>query len=177
MGFEAEVEIIDTKFLRKTNEEIDLSIGKPERRGISLLDAQKLMRERNYFAAMMVNEGEADGLVTGYTRSYSSVVKPMLQLIGKAPGASIVATTNMMLTKRGPMFLSDTAINIDPTADDLAKIAIMTAKTVKMFGVEPVMAMVSFSNFGSSTDPSASKESCSLFTQEPPRNGYRWSSG
>jgi malate dehydrogenase (oxaloacetate-decarboxylating)(NADP+) len=81
----------------------------------------------------------------------------MLQLIGKAPGASIVATTNMMLTKRGPMFLSDT-INIDPTADDLAKIAIMTAKTVKMFGVEPVMAMVSFSNFGSSTDPSASKE-------------------
>jgi malate dehydrogenase (oxaloacetate-decarboxylating)(NADP+) len=62
----------------------------------------------------------------------------------------------MMLTKRGPMFLSDTAINIDPTADDLAKIAIMTAKTVKMFGVEPVM--VSFSNFGSSTDPSASKE-------------------
>jgi malate dehydrogenase (oxaloacetate-decarboxylating)(NADP+) len=58
----------------------------------------------------------------------------------------------MMLTKRGPMFLSDTAINIDPTADDLAKIAIMTAKTVKMFGVEPVMAMVSFSNFGSSTD-------------------------
>jgi malate dehydrogenase (oxaloacetate-decarboxylating)(NADP+) len=63
----------------------------------------------------------------------------------------------MMLTKRGPMFLSDTAINIDPTADDLAKIAIMTAKTVKMFGVEPVMAMVSFSNFGSSTDPSASK--------------------
>jgi malate dehydrogenase (oxaloacetate-decarboxylating)(NADP+) len=105
------------------------------------------MRERNYFAAMMVNEGEADGLVTGYTRSYSSVVKPMLQLIGKAPGASIVATTNMMLTKRGPMFLSDTAINIDPTADDLAKI-IMTAKTVKMFGVEPVMAMVCFLTLG-----------------------------
>jgi malate dehydrogenase (oxaloacetate-decarboxylating)(NADP+) len=74
----------------------------------------------------------------------------------------------MMLTKRGPMFLSDTAINIDPTADDLA-IAIMTAKTVKMFGVEPVMAMVSFSNFGSSTDPSASKvRGCSLFTQNHP---------
>jgi malate dehydrogenase (oxaloacetate-decarboxylating)(NADP+) len=131
------------------------------------------MRERNYFAAMMVNEGEADGLVTGY-RSYSSV-KPMLQLIGKAPGASIVATTNMMLTKRGPMFLSDTAINIDPTADDLAKIAIMTAKTVKMFGVEPVMAMVSFSNFGSSTDPSASKVRGLIYTRTT-RNGYRWRS-
>jgi malate dehydrogenase (oxaloacetate-decarboxylating)(NADP+) len=115
------------------------------------------MRERNYFAAMMVNEGEADGLVTGYTRSYSSVVKPMLQLIDKAPGASIVATTNMMMTARGPMFLSDTAININPTAIELAKIAIMTAKTARMFGVEPVIAMVSFSNFGSSTDENATK--------------------
>lgn len=115
------------------------------------------MRERNYFAAMMVNEGEADALVTGHSRSYPSVVKPMLQLIGKAPGASIVATTNMMMTARGPMFLSDTAINIDPSADDLAKIAIMTAKTAKTFGVEPVIAMVSFSNFGSSTNESANK--------------------
>jgi malate dehydrogenase (oxaloacetate-decarboxylating)(NADP+) len=131
-------------------------LGNQKRRGISLLDAQKLMRERNYFAAMMVNEGEADGLVTDIPEVTHQLLS-MLQLIGKAPGASIVATTNMMLTKRGPMFLSDTAINIDPTADDLAKIAIMTAKTVKMFGVEPVMAMVSFSNFGSSTDPSASK--------------------
>jgi malate dehydrogenase (oxaloacetate-decarboxylating)(NADP+) len=115
------------------------------------------MRERNYFAAMMVNEGEADALVTGHSRSYPSVVKPMLQLIDKAPGASIVATTNMMMTARGPMFLSDTAININPSADDLAKIAIMTAKTAKMFGVEPVIAMISFSNFGSSTSESANK--------------------
>ena len=105
----------------------------------------------------MVNEGEADALVTGHSRSYSSVVKPMLQLIDKAPGASIVATTNMMMTARGPMFLSDTAININPSADDLAKIAIMTAKTARMFGVEPVIAMVSFSNFGSSNDDNATK--------------------
>jgi malate dehydrogenase (oxaloacetate-decarboxylating)(NADP+) len=84
-------------------------------------------------------------------------VKPMLQLIDKAAGASIIATTNMMMTARGPMFLSDTAININPSADDLAKIAIMTAKTAKMFGVEPVIAMVSFSNFGSSSNENASK--------------------
>jgi malate dehydrogenase (oxaloacetate-decarboxylating)(NADP+) len=160
LGFETEVEIIDTKIdeeNERRNRFANTYWEARKRRGISLLDAQKLMRERNYFAAMMVNEGEADGLVTGYTRSYSSVVKPMLQLIEKAPGASIVATTNMMITKRGPMFLSDTAINIDPSADDLAKIAIMTAKTAKMFGVEPVIAMVSFSNFGSSTDASAAK--------------------
>ncbi len=128
-----------------------------QRRGITLLDAQKWMRERNYFAAMMVNEGEADALVTGYSRSYPSVVKPVLQLIDKAPGVTRVATTNMMMTKRGPIFLSDTAINPEPTADDLAKIALMTARTVRMFGMEPVLAMVSFSNFGSSSNESANK--------------------
>jgi malate dehydrogenase (oxaloacetate-decarboxylating)(NADP+) len=96
-------------------------------------------------------------MFSGYSRSYPSVVKPLMQLIGKAPGVSIIATTNMMMTNRGPMFLSDTAINPDPTADDLAKIALMTAKTVRMFGMEPVIAMVSFSNFGSSPNQSTSK--------------------
>lgn len=115
------------------------------------------MRERNYFAAMMVNNGEADAMVSGYSRSYPSVVKPLMQLIGKAPGVSLIATTNMMMTNRGPMFLSDTAINPNPTADDLAKIALMTAKTARMFGLEPVIAMVSYSNFGSSPNPSTLK--------------------
>ena len=115
------------------------------------------MRERNYFAAMMVNEGDADAMVSGYSRSYPSTIKPLIQLIGKAPGISLIATTNMMMTNRGPMFLSDTAINPDPSADDLAKIALMTEKTVRMFGMEPVIAMVSFSNFGSSTHQSATK--------------------
>ncbi|MCC9072976.1 NADP-dependent malic enzyme [Flavobacterium sp. F-65] len=160
LGFDADVEIIDpkTKDQEERRNQFAASYWSTrERRGISLLDAQKLMRERNYFAAMMVNEGEADALVTGHSRSYPSVVKPMLQLIEKAPGASLVATANMMMTNRGPMFLSDTAININPSADDLAKIAVMTAKTAKMFGVEPVIAMVSYSNFGSSTNPGASK--------------------
>ncbi len=160
IGFEADVVIIDPK----TNEEnarrleyADIFWRQRQRQGISLLDAQKWMRERNYFAAMMVKQGEADALVTGYSRSYPNVVKPMLQLIGKAPGITLVATTNMMMTNRGPMFLSDTAINPNPCADDLAKIALMTAKTVRMFGMEPVIAMVSFSNFGSSENPSAGK--------------------
>ena len=160
LGFDTDVEIIDPKEKEeefRRNKFATTYWTSRQRRGISLLDAQKLMRERNYFAAMMVNEGEADALVTGYSRSYPSVVKPMLQLIDKAPGASLVATTNMMMTTRGPMFLSDTAININPSADDLAKIAIMTAKTAKMFGVEPVIAMISYSNFGSSTNESAAK--------------------
>lgn len=105
---------------------------------------------------MMVNEGEADALVTGYSRSYPSVVKPMMQLVDMAPGVTRIATTNMMMTKE-LIFLSDTAINPNPSADDLAKIALMTAKTVRLFGMEPVIAMVSFSNFGSSQDKSAQK--------------------
>ncbi len=160
LGFEAEVQIIDPKIKEeesRRNKFANVYWKTRKRRGISFLDAQKLMRERNYFAAMMVNEGQADVLVSGHSRSYPSVVKPILQLIDKAPGVSLVATTNMMMTARGPMFLSDTAININPSAEDLAKIAIMTATAAKMFGVDPVIAMVSFSNFGSSTNESATK--------------------
>ncbi|HEU0137739.1 MAG TPA: phosphate acyltransferase, partial [Flavobacterium sp.] len=160
LGFDAEVPIYDPKTKEEEARRLryaDIFWKSRQRRGISLMDAQKWMRERNYFAAMMVNEGEADALVTGYSRSYPATVKPIMQLIGKAPGISIIATTNMMMTNRGPMFLSDTAINPDPTADNLAKIALMTAKTVKMFGMVPVIAMVSFSNFGSSGHEHASK--------------------
>jgi malate dehydrogenase (oxaloacetate-decarboxylating)(NADP+) len=160
IGFVADVTIIDPKIAEeesRRNRFANAYWKTRQRRGIPLLDAQKLMRERNYFAAMMVNEGEADALVSGHSRSYPSVVKPMLQLIEKAPAASIVATTNIMLTSRGPMFLSDTAININPSADELAKIAIMTANTARMFGIEPIIAMVSFSNFGSSSHAGAVK--------------------
>jgi malate dehydrogenase (oxaloacetate-decarboxylating)(NADP+) len=160
LGFDADVQIIDPKTTeeeaRRTKFAKTYWMSR-QRRGISLFDAQNLMRERNYFAAMMVNEGEADALLTGYSRSYPSVVKPMLQLIDKAPGVSLIATTNMMITNRGPMFLSDTAINTNPTAEELAKIAIMTAKAARMFGIEPVIAMISFSNFGSSVNDSATK--------------------
>jgi malate dehydrogenase (oxaloacetate-decarboxylating)(NADP+) len=160
LGFDADVPIIDPKTPEEEGRRSKFANAywkTRQRRGISLFDAQNLMRERNYFAAMMVNEGEADALLTGYSRSYPSVVKPMLQLIEKAPGVSLVATTNLMITNRGPMFLSDTAINTNPTAEELAKIAIMTAKAAKMFGIEPVIAMISFSNFGSSVNDSASK--------------------
>ncbi|WP_372753703.1 NADP-dependent malic enzyme [Mariniflexile sp.] len=128
-----------------------------KRRGVTYYSAQRLMRERNYFAAMMVNEGDADALVAGYSRNYPSVVKPILELIGMAEGTSRVATTNVMMTKRGPMFLSDTSININPSSKELIKIAQMTSQIVKMFGMEPVMAMISYSNFGSSSHENASK--------------------
>ncbi|MGB3605599.1 MAG: NADP-dependent malic enzyme [Psychroserpens sp.] len=158
--FEAEIEIIDPK----TDEEEDrknkyakVYWEQRKRKGVTLYSAEKILRERNYYAAMMVNEGDADALISGYSRSYPSVVKPMLELIGLAPGSTRVATTNVMMTQRGPMFLSDTSININPTANDLTRIAQMTAQVVKMFGVDPVMAMISYSNFGSSKNETAIK--------------------
>lgn len=160
IGFDADLKIIDPKSKgeNKTREKYAQYFWKTrQRRGTSLLDAQKWMRERNYFAAMMVNAGDADCMVTGYSRSYPNVVKPVMELIDKQQGVSRIATTNIMNTKRGPLFLSDTAINPNPSAEELAKIALMTAKTVRLFGIEPVIAMISFSNFGSSSNESAIK--------------------
>jgi malate dehydrogenase (oxaloacetate-decarboxylating)(NADP+) len=128
-----------------------------KRYGITLYDAKRIMRERNYFAAMMVNEGDADAMISGYSRAYPSVLRPVLETIGLFEGVKRVATTNLMLTKRGPMFLSDTSINIDPNAHELANIAQMTNYTIKLFGLVPVIAMISYANFGSSKDPHARK--------------------
>ncbi|WP_438966883.1 NADP-dependent malic enzyme [Flavobacterium sp.] len=160
IGFDEEVTIIDpkTKEEEPSRKKYAASFWETKkRRGITLLDAEKWMRERNCFAAMMVNQGDADALVTGYSRSYPTVVKPIMELIEKGPGVTRIAATNLMMTSRGPIFLSDTAINVNPSAEDLAKIALMTAKTVRMFGMEPVIAMVSFSNFGSSQSENSKK--------------------
>ncbi|MCO4821548.1 MAG: NADP-dependent malic enzyme [Flavobacteriaceae bacterium] len=160
IDFDAEVAIIDPKSdveSQRRKEYGKVYWEQRQRRGITILAAQKLMRERNYFAAMMVNLGDADALISGYSRSYPTVVKPMLELIGLDKGATRIATTNLLMTDRGPLFLSDTSINIDPDSKDLVTIAKMTATTVKMFGLEPVMAMISYSNFGSSNNEKASK--------------------
>lgn len=158
--FEADVTIIDPKSAKedkRRNQFAEIFWKKEQRKGMTLLEAQKWMRERNYFAAMMVNEKQADALVTGYTRSYPTVAKPMIELIGKIKGIRRVAATNLMLTDKGPLFLSDTAMNINPSAKELTEIARMTNKTMKMFGLTPNLAMVSFSNFGSSKSESSKK--------------------
>lgn len=160
IGFDAEVEIIDPK----TEEEAERRSRyaaffwkSRERRGVTLFDAEKLMRDRSYFASMMVLNGEADAMLSGYSRSYPTALKPVLDLIPRVNGVSKVASTNLMLTRRGPVFLSDTAVNPDPTAEEVAKIALMTNHTVRMFGFDPVVAMISFSNFGSSKEETPRK--------------------
>ncbi len=160
LGFNADVLIIDPKTPEEKERRTRFAQTFWEsrrRKGITLLEAQKWMRERNYFAAMMVNTGEADALITGYSRPYPSVVKPILELIEKDKGVTRVAATNMMLTKQGPMFLADTTININPTAKDLAKISQLTSSLAKMFGMTPHIAMLGFSNFGSSKSESSTK--------------------
>lgn len=160
IDFDADIEIIDPKSDDETerkNQYAKVYWEKRHRQGVTLYSAQKKMRERNFYAAMMVNVGDADALVTGYSRNYPSVVKPMLELVGMTEGVNRIATTNVMMTQRGPMFLSDTAINIDPDAKCLARIARMTSRVARMFGIEPVTAMISYSNFGSSENPRAKK--------------------
>jgi len=160
IDFDNVVEIIDPKS-DEQNEKLTkyarIYWSQRKRKGVTIYAAQKLMRERNYFASMMVNEGDADAMISGYSRAYPVVIRPVLETIGKFEGVNKIATTNLMLTKRGPLFISDTSINIDPTAKELANIAQMTNYTMKMFGIKPVIAMVSYANFGSSKHPQARK--------------------
>ena len=160
IDFDADIEIIDPKsdeHVDKLQHYAQKLWEKRRRNGISLYTAEKLVRERNYFAGMMLNEGDVDCMISGYARSYPLVVVPVFETVGRFEGVTKVATTNLMLTKRGPLFISDTSINIDPTAKELAKIAQMTNYTMKMFGLQPVIAMISYANFGSSKDPRATK--------------------
>jgi len=162
INFNEEVEVIDPKeekYKEQRNIYAELFWNDQRRKGYTLYDTQRLMRERNYYASMMIKNGDADAMISGYSRNYRSVVKPILETISKAKGVNRVAATNLMLTKTGPLFLSDTTINVDPSAKELAKIAQMTANMAKLFGMEPVTALLSFSNFGSSRFPQAKKVS------------------
>ncbi|MFW2347758.1 MAG: NADP-dependent malic enzyme [Wenyingzhuangia sp.] len=151
IGFEAEVEIIDPKSEEHKNKVEDYAKKywvKRQRKGIRLLDAQKHMVTRNYFAAMMVNEGAADAIVSGYSRNYPSTVKPIFETIGKRPEASRIAAANIMITEKGPLIFTDTTVNIDPTSEVLANIAELASGMAKIFAIQPHIAMLSYTNFG-----------------------------
>ena len=160
LDFDADIEIIDPK-TKEEKPNLDkyaqIFWKERKRKGVTLYDAQKLLRQRNYYASMMVKQGDVDAMITGYSSSYPSAVKPVLEVIGAAPNVQKVAAANLMNTSRGPLFLADTSINIEPTAKELAKIALMTARTVRLFGMEPVIAMISYSNFGSSKNEQADR--------------------
>jgi malate dehydrogenase (oxaloacetate-decarboxylating)(NADP+) len=130
---------------------------KRQRKGVTLYEARKLMRERNYFGAMMLELNQADALISGISRNYPSTIKPALQIIGTEDGVEKVAGMFIMNTKKGTLFLADTTINIDPSAEELAEIALLTSKAVKKFNIKPRVAMLSYSNFGSSNSEGSRK--------------------
>jgi len=125
---------------------------KRKRRGYNHYEAQKAMRERNYFGAMMLEEGDADALISGLSRKYSDTIRPALEIVGTYKSHRKVAGIYMMITRKGPIFFADTTMIPVPTAEDLVGIAAMTSNTVKEFGLEPRVAFLSYSNFGSSDD-------------------------
>ncbi len=136
----------------RINEFGDILWRKRSRRGLTQYDARKLMlHDRNYFGAMMVEMGMADAMISGLTRKYGQPIKPALDIIGVQPNVTRVAGLYVMITKRGPYFFADTTMNADPTSQELADIAVLTANTVKQFNITPRIAMLSYTNFGSAT--------------------------
>lgn len=131
------------------NDYAELLWKKRQRKGMTLYDCKRRMTERNYFGAMMVETGAADAFISGLTRKYSAPVVPAIQIIGVAEGHSRLAGLYMIITKKGPFFFADCTMNVDPTAEELVEITTLTAKTVKQFNVIPRIAMLSYTNFGS----------------------------
>ena len=160
LEFDDDIPIVDQyekASLKKREEYAQRFWEMRQRRGCTLYGARSRMHSRNYYGAMMVRQGEADGMISGYSRAFPSVVKPIFESIGRASGVSRAATAHVMITSRGPLLLADTSINIDPTAEELAEITRMTARLARAFNIEPVIALLSYANFGSSDDPRALK--------------------
>lgn len=150
----AGIPIIDPKSNEAHEKRVEygeLFFAKRQRRGYNLYEAKKIMRDRNYFGCMMVETGEADAMISGLTKNYPDTIRPALQVIGMESGSKRVAGMYIMMTKKGPLFLADTTINFNPSAEELADIAMMVAREVRNFGITPCVALLSYSNFGSSS--------------------------
>ncbi|MBL7859432.1 MAG: NADP-dependent malic enzyme [Cyclobacteriaceae bacterium] len=143
---------------------------KRQRKGLTYPDCERLMRERNYYAAMMVEHGDADALVSGLTKDYPKTILPSLQIIGTAEGVNRVAGMYIIMNKRGTFFFADTTVNLDPSAQELAEIIELTARGVKFFDMDPRIAVLSYSNFGSSKGevPEKTREAVRLARQKNP---------
>ena len=140
---------------QKRNEYGEQFFIKRQRKGLNRYEATKVMKERTHFGCMMVETGEADAVISGLSRKYADTIRPALQIIGKDETVKKIAGMYIMLTKRGPLFLADATVNFNPRADELADITQLVAKEVRAFGITPRVAMLSYSNFGSSDSSEA----------------------
>ncbi len=147
-----EVQIIDPRSdeWRSVREEFGGKLfAKRMRKGVTEFEAVKLMRDRNYFGAMMVETGRADAMISGMTRNYGRVIRPGLHTIGTAVGVKRVCGMYIVETKQGPLFFADTTVNLNPTAEDLVEITLRVAETISKMKIIPRIAMLNYSNFGS----------------------------
>src|SRR6476620_5948423 len=133
----------------------EIFFRKRHRRGINKYESLKIMKDRNHFGCMMVETGEADAMISGLTKNYPDTIRPAIQIIGMEEGVKKIAGMYLLLTKKGPLFLADTTVNFNPTAEELADITLMVAKEVRNFNLTPRIAMLSYSNFGSSDSKEA----------------------
>jgi malate dehydrogenase (oxaloacetate-decarboxylating)(NADP+) len=133
----------------------EIFFQKRQRRGFNKYESQKIIIDRNYFGCMMVETGEADAMISGLTKNYPDTIRPAIEIIGTEEGVKKIAGMYLMLTKKGPLFLADTTVNFNPTAEELADITLLAAKEVRHFNLVPRIAMLSYSNFGTSNSPEA----------------------
>lgn len=154
-----DVEIIDIRggLAPHMKEYAEYLYNKRQRRGITLFESKKLLSNRNYYGACMVQFGEADALISGLTKDYATTIRPALQIIGTEPGVNRVAGMYMMITQKGPVFFGDTTVNVNPTVQELVDITVLIEKTVKQFNINPRVAVLSYSNFGSNDGPMPEK--------------------
>jgi malate dehydrogenase (oxaloacetate-decarboxylating)(NADP+) len=146
------IEIIDPRSKEEEQRLLhfaDLFFDKRKRRGFTLFEARKIMRERNYFGSMLVEQGYADAMISGLTRKYPDTIRPALQIIGTAPGVNAVAGMYIMINKKGTFFFADTTVNINPTTQQLVDITLLTVEAVRKLTFEPRVALLSYTNFGS----------------------------
>ncbi|NUO02786.1 MAG: NAD(P)(+) transhydrogenase (Re/Si-specific) subunit beta, partial [Saprospiraceae bacterium] len=130
---------------------------KRQRKGMSFSKSQKNLSHRNYFGAMMVEMGEADAVISGITRNYPDTIRPALQIIGTKTGVKKVAGMYILMTKQGPIFLSDTTVNFNPSVEEIVEITELTAQAVRKFNIEPRIALLNYSNFGNAAGEDAVK--------------------
>ena len=155
---ENNIDITDLPIIDPRNDETEakrelygeLFFKKRQRKGLNHYESIKAMKNRNHFGCMMVEMGDADAMISGLTKNYAAAIRPAIQIIGTDEGVKKIAGMYLMITKKGPLFLADTTVNFNPTAEELADITLLVAKEVKTLGVTPRIAMMSYSNFGSS---------------------------
>ena len=155
-----DIEIIDTRAaetVERLRQYGDLFFEKRKRRGYNQYEAHKQMQVRSYFASMMVETGDADCVISGLTRNYPDAIRPALQIIGREDGVKKVAGMYILLTKKGPVFFSDTTVNFNPTVEDIVEITELTAKAVEQFNLKPRIALLTYSNFGTADGDDAVK--------------------